>query len=124
MVALAARFARLYDEGAPLPDHPGRLFEENLWRAIRYGMSGDLIDLEQRRAVPARARIEALLDDVSDVARELGIAPHLAPLEGENSAERAAAELEAGRRPEDLWPAMVARTRESVCEWLTVREGR
>src|SRR6185312_795660 len=36
--ALTARIARAIDEGEPLPDHPHRLIEENLWRAIRYGL--------------------------------------------------------------------------------------
>src|SRR5918911_4091068 len=43
--ALTARVARALDEGEPLPQHPHRLIEENLWRAIRFGLSGDLIDL-------------------------------------------------------------------------------
>ena len=41
------------------PEQPHRLIEENLWRAIRYGLSGELIDLDARRrrarARPARA---------------------------------------------------------------------
>ena len=45
MYALTARIARALDEGEPLPDHPPRLIEENFWRAIRYGLSGELIDL-------------------------------------------------------------------------------
>ena len=54
--ALTARIARALDEGEPLPDLPHRLIEENLWRAIRYGLSGELIDFETRRVDPARAR--------------------------------------------------------------------
>ena len=46
MYALTARIARAVDEGEPLPDHPPRLLEENLWRAIRHGLSGELIDLD------------------------------------------------------------------------------
>ena len=43
--ALTARIARAVDEGEPLPSFPHRLIEENLWRAIRYGLSGEFIDL-------------------------------------------------------------------------------
>ena len=43
--ALAARIARAVDEGEPLPVHPHRFIEENFWRAIRYGLPGDLLDL-------------------------------------------------------------------------------
>ena len=82
MVALSAHYARAYDEGRPLPAHPGRLLEENLWRAIRWGMSGELIDLDAGRSMPARERLEGLVEEVSEVAGELGITPHLAPLCG------------------------------------------
>src|SRR5688572_4179080 len=42
--SLAARVARAHDEGEPLADQPHRLVEENFWRAIRYGLSGELLD--------------------------------------------------------------------------------
>ena len=45
--SLAARIARANDEGEPVPQQPHRLIEENTWRAIRYGLSGELIDLER-----------------------------------------------------------------------------
>jgi carboxylate-amine ligase len=123
MVAVTAEFARRFDDGRPLPDHPGRMLEENLWRAIRHGMSGELVDLEAGRSVPARARIDALLEDVADTSRELGIWSHLRPLEDEGPAARYAAELEAGAPLEDVWRHVVERTRESAAEWLSVREG-
>ena len=122
MTALSAHYARAYDEGRPLPAYPDRLLEENLWRAIRWGMTGELIDLDAGVAVPARARLEALVDEVGDIASEIGIAPYLAPLSGPTAAETYAAELEAGATVEDVWPRAVERTRESVVEWLSVRE--
>src|SRR4029079_19163876 len=54
MYALAARFARALDEGEQLPSHPNRLLEENMWRAIRTGLSGGLIDFSRGEVVPAR----------------------------------------------------------------------
>ena len=48
--ALAARCARALDEGEPLPDLPHRLLEENIWRAIRYGLPGRADRLRARRA--------------------------------------------------------------------------
>jgi carboxylate-amine ligase len=121
MVALSAHFARVLDEGRPLPDHPPRLLEENMWRAIRWGMNGKLIDFEQGRSLPARARLDAVLEEVADVASELGIAPYLAPLEGENAAQRYVARLAEGARPDELWPGVVERTERSAAEWLAVR---
>jgi carboxylate-amine ligase len=76
--ALGARFARAIDEGEPLPSLPPRLIEENMWRAIRYGLSGELIDFDTNEVVPARARIERLVEWVAPVAEEIGAAPYLA----------------------------------------------
>jgi carboxylate-amine ligase len=122
MTALTAHYARAYDEGRPLPSHPDRMLEENLWRAIRWGMTGELIDLDAGVAIPAKARLEALVDEVGDVAGDLGIAPYLGALAGPTAAEAYAAELEAGATVEEVWPRAVERTRESVVEWLSVRE--
>ena len=123
MTAATAHFARAYDEGRPLPAHPHRRIEENFWRAIRWGMSGELIDLATGVVMPARARVEALVDEVSEVAAELGIAPHLGALAEPSAAEVYAARLQEGESVRDVWPHAVARTRESVSEWLAVREG-
>ena len=85
--SLAARVARALDEGEPVPDFPHRLIEENLWRAIRYGLSGDLIDLATGEVRPARAHIERLVEWVLPVAEELGCADHLV-IPAANAAER------------------------------------
>jgi carboxylate-amine ligase len=85
--ALTARCARALDEGEPLPDRPHRLLEENMWRAIRHGLSGELLDLDRGRPVPARARIEQLIEWVLPVAEELGAAPYLM-VPAQNAAER------------------------------------
>ena len=72
-----------------------------MWRAIRRGMDGELIDLARARAIPARApRLDGLLEEVAEVARELGIAPYLRPLRGGNAAQRYVAEAGAGARRE------------------------
>src|SRR5437762_1421044 len=72
--SLAARCARAIDEGEPLPAIPRRLLEENLWRAIRHGLSGELIDFERGETLPARARLGEDRDrrDPGDSARARG----------------------------------------------------
>jgi glutamate---cysteine ligase / carboxylate-amine ligase len=90
--ALGVRFARALDEGEPLPSLPHRLIEENLWRAIRYGLAGELIDFDQGDVVPARTRIERLLDWVAPVAEEIGAAQFLG-VPAMNAAERQYARL-------------------------------
>jgi glutamate---cysteine ligase / carboxylate-amine ligase len=110
--ALGARFARSVDEGEPLPSLPHRLIEENTWRAIRHGLSGELIDFDRGEPVPARARIERLIEWVQPVAEEIGAAQYLA-VPAANSAERQYARLaELGSHREVF--AELVREREAV----------
>jgi carboxylate-amine ligase len=95
MYALTARIARAVDEGEPLPDYPHRLLEENLWRAIRHGLSGELIDLATGDVRPARAEIERLIEWSLPVAEELGVAS-LLTVPAVSAAERQMARYEAG----------------------------
>ena len=60
--ALSARILRAVDDDEPLPSPPARLIEENMWRAIRYGLSGELIELATGRVRPAREAIAELAD--------------------------------------------------------------
>ena len=46
IVACVAQALREIDAGEVPPDVPGRLIEENMWRALRYGQDGRLLDLE------------------------------------------------------------------------------
>ena len=96
--------ARAIDEGEPLPDPPPRLIEENLWRAIRHGLSGEFIDLATGDVLPTRAHLERLAEWVLPVAEEIGAAPWLAIPE-RNAAERQIARSRTGRRWRRSTPA-------------------
>ena len=100
--SLTARIARALDEGEPLPSWPHRLLEENLWRAIRHGLSGELIDLERGESIAARARLEQLVEWVQPVADELGASPWLAVPE-RTAAERQIARHEEGASMEEIF---------------------
>lgn len=104
--SLTARIARAIDEGEPLPDLPHRLLEENLWRALRWGLSGELIDFDRGESVPARARLEQLLTWVQPVADELGASPWLAIPE-RNAAERQIARHAEGASMEEIFAEQV-----------------
>ncbi|HEY5294143.1 MAG TPA: YbdK family carboxylate-amine ligase [Gaiellaceae bacterium] len=104
--ALAARCARAHDEGEPLPNLPHRLLEENMWRAIRYGLSGELLDFARGESIPARARIEQLLDWVEPVADEIGAAPYLA-VPTQNAAERQIERFNEGASIEEIYAEQV-----------------
>jgi glutamate---cysteine ligase / carboxylate-amine ligase len=110
--ALTARIARAVDEGEPLPSHPHRLIDENLWRATRYGLSGELIDLSTGDVRPARAHLERLLEWVQPAAEELGCASYLT-IPAANAAERQIARHAAGASLEEIY-AEQAREREPV----------
>jgi carboxylate-amine ligase len=102
MFVLTARIARALDEGEPLPDPPRRLIEENLWRAIRHGLSDGLIDFERGVVVPARARLEELMEWTLPIAEELGAASYLA-VPAVNSAERQHARHAEGATLEQMY---------------------
>jgi len=104
--ALVARVARALDEGERLPDLPHRLLEENLWRAIRHGLAGELIDFERGEPVPARARLEQLAEWVRPVAEELGAAEWLA-IPDRNAAERQIARHEEGASMREIFAEQV-----------------
>jgi glutamate---cysteine ligase / carboxylate-amine ligase len=106
--ALTARIARALDEGEPLPDHPHRLLEENFWRATRYGLAGELIDLATGEVRPAREHLERLLEWVAPVAEELGAAQYLA-VPAANSAERQIAQHEDGASMQEIYAGLVRR---------------
>ncbi len=108
-MSLAARLARAYDEGEPIALHPHRLIEENMWRAIRHGLSGELIDLDRGDVVPARARLERLIEWVQPLAEEIGAAPYLAIPE-RNAAERQIARAEEGATLAEIYAEQIAAT--------------
>jgi glutamate---cysteine ligase / carboxylate-amine ligase len=102
MFALTVRIARALDEGEPLPEHPHRLLEENLWRAIRHGLSGELIDLDTGVVRPARAELERLIEWTLPVAEELGAASYLT-VPAVSAAERQMARHEAGETMAEIY---------------------
>ncbi len=113
--ALTGRLARAVDEGEPLDLHPHRLIEENLWRAIRWGLAGELIALGSDRVRPARAALEELAEWVLPVAEELGVARYLT-VPSANPAERQIARYEQGATIEEIYAEQVERTRDVALE--------
>jgi carboxylate-amine ligase len=113
--ALTARIARAVDEGEPLPVQPHRLIEENLWRALRWGLAGELIALGTDRVRPARQALEELVEWVLPVAEDLGVARYLA-VPRANAAERQIARFEQGASLETIYAEQVERTRDVALE--------
>jgi carboxylate-amine ligase len=110
--SLAARIARASDEGEELLLPPNRDIEENFWRAIRWGLSGELIDLRTHEVRPTRAAIEELIEWVRPMAEELGAAEFLG-IPTANAAERQIARFEQGASLEEIYAEQV-RPKETV----------
>jgi carboxylate-amine ligase len=111
IAACIAQAAMEYDEhgyegaGRPLED---REIEENLWRAIRYGMSGELIDFRRGALIQAREALEELLAWTEPARTRLGIEIELPE---RNGAQRARDAIEAGMAIEDVYRGAVEETR-------------
>jgi glutamate---cysteine ligase / carboxylate-amine ligase len=105
LYAVTARIARALDEREPLPSYPNHLIEENLWRAIRYGMSGELIELGSfpaPRVRPARAALEELIEWTLPVADEIGAGSFLS-VPTVSAAERQIGRFESGEALEAIY---------------------
>jgi carboxylate-amine ligase len=110
MVACIAQAVRDSDEGVPFTDPPPRLIEENMWRAIRFGLDGRLLDLQRGEEYPAREAIERLAAWTAPVRAELGIEPAFPE---RNGAQRQRRMIEAGATREEVFAASVAETRQT-----------
>ncbi len=113
ITACVAQAALDVDDRVPFVDPPGRLLEENFWRAIRFGLDGKLIDLERAEEYPAAAALERLLAWTAPARSALGIEPLLP---AENGAQRQKRALEQGASMEEVYAAEVELTQLTYAE--------
>jgi glutamate---cysteine ligase / carboxylate-amine ligase len=108
IVACVRRAADDVDAGENPPDLPHRLIEENMWRAIRYGLDGRLLDLEAERIdeFPATETLDRLNAWTgADV-----VLPEL------NGAQRQRRMIDAGATPSEVYAACLAETHATYFE--------
>jgi carboxylate-amine ligase len=117
IVACVAQAARDVDDGVPFADPPPRLIEENMWRAIRYGLDGNMIDLKRAEEYPAAAIVERLSEWTAPVRGELGI-DLLFP--ERNGAQRQRRMIEAGATAEEVFATSVRETLQTYSAEVTV----
>jgi carboxylate-amine ligase len=119
MVACVAQIAMDLDEGVTAETgggFPGRLgtrqreIEENLWRAIRHGMDGEMIDFRAGRVVPTRAVLEELVAWTEPARQTLALDVDLPE---RNGAQRAYAALAEGAMIEEIYRRAVEETRKT-----------
>src|SRR5438105_14617401 len=80
--SLAAGLAERHEREGALPIQPVTLIAENKWRAARYGLDTELVDLERDTERPARDAVASLLDVAAPAAARLGCTPELELVEG------------------------------------------
>lgn len=119
IVACVAQAALDVDEGVPFQDLPRRLIEENLWRALRFGLDGRLIDLERGETYPAGEAIDRLLRWTAPARAALDIEVELAP---RNGAQRQREMLRSGASLREVYASTVAETRETYAGMREAQE--
>jgi carboxylate-amine ligase len=107
LVACVAQSALDYDEGCLAPPLRAREVEENLWRAIRYGLDGRMIDFDRGEEIEAAEAVEQLLSWTAPAREALSIDD---PVIGPNGAQRARSGLAAGSSVEEIYAEAVAET--------------
>jgi glutamate---cysteine ligase / carboxylate-amine ligase len=111
IAACTAQTALDYDRhgydgaGSPLRD---REIEENLWRAIRYGMDGKMIDFRRGAEVEARRVLEQIVEWTAPARERLGVEVALPEANGAQRSRRA---LRDGRSMEEIYKDAVADTK-------------
>jgi glutamate---cysteine ligase / carboxylate-amine ligase len=102
IVGCVLRAAAEVDAGEIPPELPGRLIEENMWRALRYGLDGKLLDLETPviEEFPASEALDRLRawSGVDAVLPEL------------NGAQRQRRLIDAGATPAEVYAECVRET--------------
>ncbi len=73
VLALVAKLVRLRQANICWREYRRNLIAENKWRAVRYGVEGQLIDFGRRAEVPLAKLVAELLELIDDVVDELGI---------------------------------------------------
>jgi carboxylate-amine ligase len=96
------------DEMGPGPLLRQREIEENLWRAIRHGLDGEMIDFERRHTVPTRAVAEELLEWCAPARERLRVEVEIPD---ENGAQRARRRFAEGSPIEEIFRGAVEETR-------------
>jgi carboxylate-amine ligase len=73
VLGLVAKLIRLRQGNVEWRPYRRNLLAENKWRAVRYGVHGNLIDFGKREEVPLRTLVHEILELIDDVVDVLGI---------------------------------------------------
>ncbi len=117
--AVLVKLHSLFERNLTFRVYRRALVQENKWRAMRWGLDGDLIDFGKQTEVPARDLIPELLEFVDDVlddlgSRELIEGPVQRILTEGTSADRQLRVYERTRDFKAVVDALIAETEEGV----------
>ncbi len=119
--ALAYKLWKLRRDNLAWREYSSRLIEENKWRAMRFGLSGKLIDFGRRQEQPAPVLIRELVEwFIADVVDELGTRREVEYvyriLDEGSSADRQLATFERTGSLEAVVDQLIAETAEGIDE--------
>ena len=123
LAGLARALVRTCHEQAgrekPYPETRPELLRAAHWRAARYGLDAELVDLEAERAIPAREMIEKMLAFVRPVLEESGDWEEVSALAHEtlergNGASRQRRAYERTGRLEDVVDMLIEETAQGI----------
>jgi carboxylate-amine ligase len=75
--AMVKELSEHFEAGKELGSYPYEMLDENKWLAARHGLEGELVDLPERRMVPAKGLGRRLYDRLREHAQDLGGAGEL-----------------------------------------------
>jgi carboxylate-amine ligase len=117
--AIVAKLWRMRRDNITFRVYNSDLIDENKWRAVRYGLSGRLIDFGKQQELPARELIREMIEwFIGDIVDELGSRDEVAHafriLDEGSSADRQLAVYERTGDLKAVVDHLIAETREGV----------
>jgi carboxylate-amine ligase len=106
--ALLAWLGERHDRGELPPVAPTWRIEQNRWSACRYGVEGDMADLQTGSTRPTRACLHELLDALEPVAARLGSGASMARARELVEANGAIAQRRVAEKARKAGPSTVA----------------
>ena len=115
VVACVAQAALELDAGEHHEPVPGYLIEENMWRAIRHGLDGRMIDFELWEEYESTEIVERLLAWTAPARAQLSLDVATWP-SGPNGSQRQRALIESGASMHETFETVVRETRATYSE--------
>ena len=110
LIACVVQAAMDYDDGRLASPLPAREIEENLWRAIRYGLDGRMIDFDRGEEIETVRAVEDLAAWTGPARGAVGIGD---PPSGPNGTQRTRTAIAEGQPIREVYAASVELTRDT-----------